>query len=141
TGVSRSSDLFPRLEPEKDPSPCPPQKDVAAPEESLAEFSDFQKLDLRIGTILSARTVPRADKLLQLRVDLGETEPRQLVAGVAEHYSPDDLPGRQVVVVANLKPRTIRGVRSQGMVLAVHEKGALRLVVPSQEVTPGSRVS
>ncbi len=141
TGVSRSSNLFPRLEPEKDPSPCPPQKDVAAPEESLAEFSDFQKLDLRIGTILSARTVPRADKLLQLMVDLGETEPRQLVAGVAEHYSPDDLPGRQVVVVANLKPRTIRGVRSQGMVLAVHEKGALRLVVPSQEVTPGSRVS
>ena len=83
----------------------------------MVPFADFQKLDLRVAKILAAETVEGADRLLKLQVDLG-TEKRQLVAGIAEHYTPEELVGKQVIVVANLEPATIRNVESQGMVLA-----------------------
>jgi methionyl-tRNA synthetase len=105
------------------------------------DFSDFQKLDLRIGRVLAAERVPKADKLLRLEVDVGQADKRQIVAGLAERFEPEGLVGRQVVVVANLKPRKIRGQTSQGMVLAVHDQAGLQLVEPAGEVQPGSKVS
>ena len=83
----------------------------------MVPFADFQKLDLRVARVLAAEPVEGADRLLKLQVDLG-TEKRQVVAGIAEHYTPDALVGKQVIIVANLEPATIRGVESQGMVLA-----------------------
>jgi methionyl-tRNA synthetase len=98
-------------------------------------------MDLRVGTIVQVEAVPKADKLLKLMVDIGEDEPRQIVAGLAQEFSPSDLSGRQVVVVKNLKARKMRGVISQGMVLAVHDTKGLRLLGPETEVQAGSRVS
>ena len=81
-------------------------------------IDDFLKVDLRVGTVLSAEKLPNADKLLLLKVDIGEEEPRQLLAGLAMYYEPEKLVGRKVVVVANLKPRKMRGLMSQGMICA-----------------------
>ena len=80
------------------------------------EYGDFDKLDLRVGTILSAEKHPNADKLLVFQVQMG-TEKRQIVSGVAEYFKPEDCIGQKVVVVANLKPRSLRGVESKGMLL------------------------
>jgi methionyl-tRNA synthetase len=102
-------------------------------------IDDVARLDLRVGTVLRAEAIPRARKLLKLEVDLGEV--RTLVAGIAEHYTPDDLVGIQVVVVANLKPATIMGVTSHGMILAaVGPKGGA-VVTPARPSAPGTRVS
>ena len=86
------------------------------------------KLDLRIGTILAAEQHPNADKLLRFDVDLGEEKPRQIVSGIAAHFKPEDLVGRKVVVVANLPPRKLRGLESQGMILTAEFDGGLSLL-------------
>ena len=117
----------------------------------MFSYDDFKKLDMRIGTIISAERVPDTDKLLKLAVDLGEGEPRQIVAGIAEYAAPEDLVGKQCPFVANLEPRMIRGLESRGMLLAVgvfsenegeqaHEKAipALMLLHPAHPVPPGS---
>src|SRR5688572_33242608 len=93
-----------------------PKEDVVA--ENFIEIDDFAKVDLRVGTVLSAERVPKADKLLLLKVDLNEEQPRQVLAGIAQYYEPEKLVGRKVVIVANLKPRKLRGYESQGMVVA-----------------------
>lgn len=104
-------------------------------------FDDFAKLDLRVGTITSAEKVPKADKLLKLTIDLGEAQPRTVVSGIAMHYTPDELPGQQVVLVANLEPRKMRGVESQGMVLMAEDaSGKLVFVLPQGLVAPGGEV-
>jgi methionyl-tRNA synthetase len=107
-------------------------------EEGLVSIEEFQKLDLRVGRILVAEEVPGADKLLRLVVDLGERQ-AQAVAGIRKHYPPTDLVGKLVAVVANLKPATIRGIRSECMVLAAAGEG-LSLLSPDQEVEPGARI-
>jgi methionyl-tRNA synthetase len=100
----------------------------------------FKQIELRVGTILAASPHPGADRLLVLAVDLGG-ERRQLVAGIRAHYAPQDLVGKQVVVVANLAPATLRGVESQGMVLAASDgEGRLTLIGPQQPIAPGSSV-
>ncbi|MHA2610871.1 MAG: methionine--tRNA ligase [bacterium JZ-2024 1] len=117
-------------------------KEISAPQsEKKTEISieEFQKLDLRIGEILEATRVPGAEKLLALRVDIGG-EVRTLVAGIAPAYSPQDLVGKKIVVVANLKPITIRGILSQGMLLAAGEKEVLGLLIVDKDVPPGTRV-
>jgi methionyl-tRNA synthetase len=92
------------------------------------EFDDFTKVDLRTGTITAAEKMPKAKKLLKLTVDLG-TEERTVVSGIAEFFKPEDLPGQTVVLVANLAPRKLRGVESQGMILmAENEEGQLTFV-------------
>ncbi|MCG8408728.1 MAG: methionine--tRNA ligase subunit beta [Phycisphaerales bacterium] len=108
----------------------------------MITFDDFSKLDLRVARVLEARDHPDADRLLILQIDLG-TEQRQLVAGLKGYYSPDDLVGKNVVVVKNLKPRKMRGEESQGMLLAAsdEEKSQVILVTPSAEIAPGARVS
>ena len=120
--VSRGEPIFPRIDTKKQKQPQPkpkakPKKKAEKKTTHLVPFADFQKLDLRVAKILAAETVEGADRLLKLQVDLG-TEKRQLVAGIAEHYTPEELVGKQVIVVANLEPATIRNVESQGMVLA-----------------------
>lgn len=95
-----------------------PKTEDQKPKDDFITIDDFLKVDLRVGTILSAEKLPDADKLLLFKVDIGEAEPRQLLAGLAEYYEPEKLVGRKVVVVANLKPRKMRGLESQGMVCA-----------------------
>lgn len=117
-------------------------KEVAEPVMELVEIDDFKKLDLRIGTIISAEPVKDADKLLSIFLDVGEDEPREVLAGLAEHYKPDELVGRQVTVLCNLKPRKMRGKISNGMILAVRSQAGMRLLQPSEPpVDNGSPVS
>ena len=120
--VSRGEPIFPRVDTKKEKQPQPkatakPKQKQEAKTTALVSFADFQKLDLRIARVLAAEPVEGADRLLKLQVDLG-TEKRQVVAGIAEHYTADALIGKQVIVVVNLEPATIRGVESQGMILA-----------------------
>jgi len=103
-------------------------------------FEQFMEIDLRVATIRAAERVPNADKLLRLEVDLGEPEPRQLVAGVAQVYEPEALIGRQIIVVANLQPARIRGVESRGMLLAADLDGRPILASFDEEIPPGTRV-
>ena len=105
----------------------------------MITIEQFRALDLRVGTIRTAEPHPNADRLLVLRVDLG-TESRQVVAGIRAHYEPAALVGRQVIVVANLEPATLRGVESQGMVLAAADGERVVLLRPDDPVTPGATV-
>jgi methionyl-tRNA synthetase len=103
-------------------------------------IDEFGRIELRVGTVLSAVAVPKAKKLLQLSVDLGEPQPRSIVAGIAETYAPDQLVGKQVIIVANLEPATIRGIPSQGMVLAAGDAQVLGLSALDRNVPAGTRV-
>ena len=103
-------------------------------------IEEFARADLRVGTIRSAEPHPKADRLLVLKVDLGEPEPRQLVAGIRAAYDHRFLVGQQVVVVANLKPAVLRGVESQGMLLAASDSDGLSVVCPGRRFAPGTKV-
>lgn len=107
----------------------------------VIEFDQFAKLDLRVGTVKLAEPVEGSKKLLRVLVDLGEPEPRQVVAGIAGHYEPGGLVGKQVVVVANLQPRKVFGVESNGMIMAASDKEGLSVLTPARPVNSGSRVS
>jgi len=114
--------------------------ETAAPKAEI-QYDDFAKLDLRVGTIISAQKVAKADKLLQLEVDLG-FEKRTIVSGIALHFNPDDIIGKQVVVVANLAPRKMRGIESNGMILMAEDAdGKLKFVNPDDTTANGSTVS
>nr|WP_315124951.1 methionine--tRNA ligase [uncultured Porphyromonas sp.] len=104
-------------------------------------FEDFQKLDIRVGTVLECTKVPKADKLLQFRLDDG-LGGRTIISGLAEHYAPEELVGKQVCFIANLPPRKLRGIESEGMILSAldAETGRLRVITPEQGVAPGSEV-
>jgi len=104
-------------------------------------FDTFKKIQLRVAKVTQAEKVEKADKLLKLQIDLGD-EQRQIIAGIAEHYSPDELVGKQIVVVANLEPATIRGVESNGMLLAAtDETGKLSVVSPEKNMAAGATIS
>ena len=118
--------------------PPPPQTPVATP--NMITIDDFGRMQLRVGKVLSAQAVPKAKKLLHLSVDLGEAEPRSIVAGIAEAYAPDALVGKQVIVVANLAPATIRGIKSEGMILAAGDEAIVGLSALDRDVPPGTRV-
>ena len=107
---------------------------------NLITIDDFVKVELKVGKVTEAERVPKADKLLRLQVDLG-AETRQILAGIAQHYAPDELVGQTVVVVANLAPRKLRGYESQGMLLAASDdEGKLALVTLAAPLAPGSGV-
>ena len=112
-----------------------------APVNPFITIDDFMKVELRVGTVLTAEKVEKADKLLRLTVDIG-TEVRQIVAGIAKAYSPETLVGRKVVIVANLAPRKLRGIESQGMIVAASlgEEGTPALASFLEEVPNGSRL-
>jgi methionyl-tRNA synthetase len=109
---------------------------------SFIEIDDFAKVDLRVGQVLSAERVPKSDKLLLMKIDLNEEHPRQVLAGIAEYYEPEKLVGRKVVVVANLKPRKLRGYESQGMVVAASygEEGRPVIATFTEDVPNGARL-
>lgn len=103
-------------------------------------FDDFAKLDLRVAKIMSAERIEGTDKLLRVELALG-TEYRQIVAGIGTVYAPDQLIGKEIILVANLAPRTIKGIESQGMLLAASGPDGPVLLVPEKEVPPGAKVS
>lgn len=109
---------------------------------AAVEYDDFAKLKFKVGTIKSAERIEGADKLFKLTVDVGEQNPRTLAAGIAEFYKPEELVGKQVIVLANLKPRTIRGIESQGMLLASETEDGKRVkfVTVHEEMPPGSKI-
>lgn len=111
-----------------------------AGEQPILTIDDFARLDLRIATVVQAEAHPNADRLLKLQIDLG-SERRQLVAGIASWYRPEDLIGRRIVVVTNLKPARLRGELSQGMLLAASDGETVSILRPDQDLPPGSRVS
>jgi methionyl-tRNA synthetase len=110
--------------------------------DGLIEITDFTKIDLRVGEVRSAERIPKADKLLLLTVDIGEEKPRTILAGIAQYYEPETLVGRKIVVVANLKPRKMRGHESQGMLLAasVGEEGKPVIATFAEDVPNGARL-
>ncbi len=151
--ISETSNLFPRFEkPAEDKEKTEKkqssnkgakQNNTKSNEEktdnSCIEFADFQKLDLRVGTIIAAEQHPDADKLLRFDVDLGEEKPRQIISGIAEFFNPAELVGKKVVVVANLPPRKLRGLVSHGMILTAEKDEHLSLLT---SVAPnGSKIS
>lgn len=109
----------------------------------MISFEEFKKVDIRVGGILSAERVPDTDKLIKLSIDLGEENPRQMVSGIAEYFpEAQDLIGIQCMVVANLEPRKIKGIESQGMILAIKtEDNDFSLVVPRKNIKPGTPAS
>lgn len=133
TGSMRSPyALFPRVEYMKEEI-----REVGSREQEIS-IEEFQRLDLRVGTILEAEEVPKSNKLIKLIVDVGER--RQVVAGIKEYFKPEDLVGRQVVVVCNLRPTKLMGVESRGMLLAAVGDERLTLIGPYTEMKPGSKV-
>ena len=106
----------------------------------MISFSEFQKVDLKSGKILSVEEIEGLDKLYKLQVDMGEPKPRVLLAGIKQFYSPQELMGKDIVVAANLEPREIKGIRSEGMLLAADAKGEPILISPDKEVKPGTKI-
>jgi methionyl-tRNA synthetase len=111
-----------------------PQRD-AAPAEGLIEIQDFKKVQMVVARVLEARKVEKADKLLQLKIDTG-SDTRTLVAGIALFYKPEDLVGRKIIIVKNLKPAKLRGILSQGMILAASDAGNRPYIPILPEDTP-----
>jgi methionyl-tRNA synthetase len=108
---------------------------------ALIQYDDFSKLELKAGTVIACEKVKKADKLLKLEVDLG-SEKRTIVSGIAMHYNPENMVGKQVIVVTNLAPRKMKGIESQGMILTAEDaNGQLQLLKPENPVTPGSNVN
>jgi methionine--tRNA ligase beta chain len=105
----------------------------------MISFDDFMKLDIRIGTVRTAEKVQGTDKLIRLEIDLGD-ETRQVVAGMAHTYAPQEFIGRQVPILVNLEPRKLRGIESQGMILAADVDGKPVMLIPDREVPAGSAV-
>ena len=105
----------------------------------MIKFEDFKKLDLRVGKIVEAEKVEGSEKLIKLKVNIGEEE-RQLVAGIGKVYSPEDLIEKEIIVLANLEPKVLFGIESQGMLLAAEDGENISLLMPDKEVKPGSKV-
>jgi methionyl-tRNA synthetase len=138
TRLLKSIILFPRIEKKKNGS----SKDESAPADDKLKpqisIEDFSKIDFRVATVLNAQAIPRAKKLIKLEVDAGGE--RTIIAGVAGSYKPEELVGKQVIIVANLKPAKIMGILSNGMVLAAVEKDRVTLATVDRKVKPGSTV-
>lgn len=106
----------------------------------MISIDDFRKIELRIATVKAAGPHPNADRLMVLQVDLGD-EQRQICAGIRNHYPPEDLIGKQVVVVSNLETAKLRGMESQGMLLAASDEGRIIILTPEKPVQAGAKVS
>jgi methionyl-tRNA synthetase len=133
TVTRRGNPLFPRIE-----RTVRSAESEALPQKPTLKLEEFSRLDLRVAEVLQAESVPGSENLLKLEIDLGEN--RTVVAGIAHHYRPEDLVGRQVVVVANLKPATLMGIRSEAMVLVASVDGEMILIAPEKKAKPGSPV-
>jgi methionyl-tRNA synthetase len=143
-GPSKSEGMGPAEE----AKPAEKAGDVAKAEETgqietlpVIDYEDFAKLDIRVGKVIFAEPVKKSKKLLRVEVDIGEKKPRQLVAGMASYYTPEELVGKSVIVLANLKPAKLCGVESNGMMLAADDCEAIvAALMPDKEIKPGSRI-
>jgi methionyl-tRNA synthetase len=107
----------------------------------MISIDDFDKIEVKVGTVISAERVPETDKLLRLMIDLGEETPRQIVSGINAYVQePEELVGRQLAFVANLEPRTIKGLESNGMLFAVGSGDTFAFMTPDRQVPPGTSV-
>lgn len=146
TRIQRDKPIFPRVDMERLEQQMRSRQEKQAPSEAPAaekptiSLEQFRQLDLRVGKIVAAERVPQTDKLLKLSVDIGEAEPRTIVAGIAEQYRPEELLEKEVVVIANLAPAKIRGLVSQGMILAAGEEKPLGLLTVEGDVPVGTRI-
>lgn len=153
TKIERDNPIFPRLdldrlemklkamqEEEAGTAAEPTAEAPAAPAIPTIDYDHFKAMDLRVGEIREAERVPGADKLLKLMVDIGEAEPRQIVAGIAEHFNPRELLDKRVVVITNLQPAKIRGVESRGMILAAGEAQVLGLLTVDRDCPVGTKI-
>ncbi len=140
--IQKTPPLFPKIEEEllKTPDPKTKEKKEDKKDDGLITIDQFFQTKLKIGTILEALEVPKSDRLLKLKVDLGEENPRQVIAGIKEYYSPSDLVNTQVCVVSNLKPAKIMGYLSEGMLLAAKDKKSLTLLRPESHKKSGTPV-
>lgn len=138
-GAPTAADTQPAQPPQRGATEAQPAPEGVA---TYISIDDFVKVELRVGQVLTAERVPKSDKLLRFTVDVGEAEPRQILAGIAEHYEPETMVGRKLVIVANLKPRKLRGLESQGMVLAasIGEEGRPVLATFTEDVPNGARL-
>ena len=113
---------------------------VVAPQKAECTFEDFEKMDIRTATVLAAERVPKTDKLLKLSIDTG-IDKRTIVSGIAEYYSPEEMVGKQICILANLQPRTIRGIESRGMILMAKQgDGKMRFITPAEALGNGAIV-
>jgi methionyl-tRNA synthetase len=143
TKLPKTITLFPRVELKKDKSPStsPTEAKRLQPElKPEITIEEFSRVDLRVAEVIRAEAIPRAKKLLKLEVDVGEPEPRTVVAGIAGTYAPDDLIGMQVVVVANLKPAKLMGVLSKGMLLAASTDKEMATLGVGKKMPPGTPI-
>lgn len=106
----------------------------------MVNIDDFAKLELKVGTVLEAEALEESEKLIKLKVDIGEENPRQILAGIKLYYKPEDLVGKQVIVIANLEPRMMMGFESQGMLLAADSEDGPSFLTPIKPVKPGARI-
>ncbi len=137
--VERGKPLFPRVEmPSEEKKPENRKKEGKKEEKKCYPIEEFTKWEFRIAEVISAEKVKGTDRLLKLKIRCPEE--RQIVSGIAEYYKPEELIGKKIVVVTNLKPAKIRGVVSEGMLLAAHDENGLTLIVPEKDITPGAKV-
>jgi methionyl-tRNA synthetase len=146
TKIQIDQSIFPRIEGTFTPStpngaelPTSGKPELPATDDNLLDIGDFQKAELRVAQVISAERVEGANKLLKLQIDIG-AEKRQIIAGVAEFYSPEQITGTKIIVVTNLKPAVIRGVESRGMLLAAKSGKSLLLIRPDGDIPPGAKV-
>ena len=137
TKVEKAQALFPRIE-EKKQSPAKKESTVMESTNRVS-IEEFRKIELRTAEVLAAEPVPKAKRILKLTIKLGE-ETRTIVAGIAEHYKPEELVGRKIVVAANLEPATLMGVESNGMLLAAEANGVISVLSPDKDLPSGSKV-
>jgi methionyl-tRNA synthetase len=133
----RGDSLFPRIEVEKEVSPAKVKADTLDLK-PVIDYEDFAKIDLRVAKILEAEAVPKSNKLLKLKIDIGEE--RTIVAGIGKDYNPADLVGKKVVIVANLKPAKLMGVESRGMILATDTDQGLTILSFDKDAKTGAKI-
>ncbi len=138
--IVKAPALFPRIEKKgaKGEIGTPPKKEAREEGKSMISFKEFQKIDLRVGTVRKAEAIPGSKKLLKLTVDVGDE--RTVVAGLVGHYNEVELQGKQVLVLTNLEPVKLIGIESRGMVLAAEDGDNIRLLMPDGNMSPGSKV-
>jgi methionyl-tRNA synthetase len=138
--VTIKKSVFPRMDAKKVPTLIAPPRDEENDQTGLITIDQFAKMELRVAEVVDAARVKGADKLLHLNITIG-AEKRQIVAGIATHYSPEEIAGMKIIVVANLEPAKIRGIESHGMLLAAQKDGALTLVTVDKDIPSGASVS
>ncbi|MGA2331065.1 MAG: methionine--tRNA ligase [Syntrophales bacterium] len=136
--LKRSDALFPRVKYEKEREKTEVAEKEMQPVKPLVDYADFEKIDLRVAKVIGAEAIPKSSKLLKLMIDMGEN--RTLVAGIAKDYKPEDLIGKKIVVVANLKPTKMMGIESQAMLLAADTEDGLTLLCFDRESVTGARI-